>query len=122
MRSFDHVLGKVFPLGRLPCATALDPRGSGLEGGQKMWLEEDLDLVGFLPLSSKRQSTSATSVSQEEGGGRGSKKVGKQVHPNVEQLIRIREILEMARIIKRKYKVSFCCFIVVVAGLGRRKS
>jgi hypothetical protein len=50
-----------------------------------VWLEEDVDMLGFAPLKKGMKEGS-------EGQGIEIDKVGKDVHPNEEQLMRIRDI------------------------------
>ena len=77
--TFCNSLSRAFPLD--------DPRLPNLNGGA-IWLEEDVDMLGFAPL--RRGMREGVTVS--EGTGVEISRVGKDVHPNEEQLMRIAEI------------------------------
>ena len=70
-----------FPADRLPSLFSL--------------LEEDIDMRGFLPLRKLMGGSDAGSTSEAEGGT----KMAAQVHPNEEQLMRIKDILEDAKVL-----------------------
>ncbi|KAM0791259.1 hypothetical protein ACM66B_005735 [Microbotryomycetes sp. NB124-2] len=74
---FNNAIKDAFPLAELPSAR---------EGG--VWLEEDVDLLGFAPLRrSTRDSKPLLHGIPTDAAG-----VGKQVHPNDEELMRIAEL------------------------------
>ncbi|KAK4054561.1 hypothetical protein OIV83_001055 [Microbotryomycetes sp. JL201] len=74
---FNNAIKDAFPIAKLPSAR---------EGG--VWLEEDVDLLGFAPL---RRSTRDTKP-RLHGIPTDAAEVGKQVHPNEEELMRIAEL------------------------------
>lgn len=74
---FNNSIKLAFPLDALPNA-----REDGV------WLEEDVDLLGFAPL---RRST-REGVGAAEGVLTEASRVGKDVHPNEEQLMRLAEL------------------------------
>ena len=76
--AFSNSLSRAFPLELLP----------NLNGGA-IWLEEDVDMLGFAPL--RRGMREGVTISAE-GTGSEILRVGKDVHPNEEQLMRIAEI------------------------------
>ncbi|KAK4053970.1 hypothetical protein OIO90_003807 [Microbotryomycetes sp. JL221] len=75
---FNNAIKIAFPLHELPSA-----REDGV------WLEEDVDLLGFAPL---RRSTKDTNLRMTDGISTEAARVGKSVHPNDEQLMRIAEL------------------------------
>ena len=58
-------------------------------------LEEDIDMRGFLPLRKLMGGGDAGSTSEAESGT----KIAAQVHPNEEQLMRIKDLLEDAKVL-----------------------
>jgi hypothetical protein len=97
---FANALGEAFPIDQLPNA---------VEEG--IWLEEDVDMLGFAPV--KRGTVNA-----ESGGAAGGQKgvqverVGKVVHPNTEQLMRISDVLADARLIAEAQARYFPSFVI----------
>ncbi|GAA5885875.1 hypothetical protein JCM6882_004187 [Rhodosporidiobolus microsporus] len=84
MADYANSMLLAFPIDELP---AQPLAGAGETGGvDGVWLEEDVELLGFAPL---RRGGSA----RVEDGGRPReiRRVGRDVHPNEEQLMRIRE-------------------------------
>ncbi|KAF9011924.1 hypothetical protein BDQ17DRAFT_1387467 [Cyathus striatus] len=79
---FIRLLGRAFPAKNLPSLTAP--------------LEEDVEMRGFLPLK-KLMGEPTDSKSEEDAIG--LLPTREQVHPNVEQLMRISDILEDAKIL-----------------------
>ena len=82
--SFGTALGSAFPPARLPCAGA---------GG--VWLEEDVDLLGFAPLKRGLKEGAEST----DGGSLEIARVGTDVHPNEEQLMRIADIQHDALVV-----------------------
>ncbi|ORY89353.1 hypothetical protein BCR35DRAFT_300502 [Leucosporidium creatinivorum] len=76
---FGNSMMLAFPLEELP---------SAVEGG--VWLEEDVDLLGFAPL--RRGMKEGVGAADAVGQGGEIARVGKDVHPNEEQLMRIQEL------------------------------
>ena len=75
--AFINSLSRAFPVDQLPNL-----------GGGAVWLEEDVDMLGFVPLRrGLREGVTITEGTTEE-----MTRVGKDVHPNEEQLMRIAEI------------------------------
>lgn len=74
---FGNSMMLAFPREELPSA-----REEGV------WLEEDVDLLGFAPL--RRGMKEGVQAADGQGGEMAS--VGKEVHPNEEQLMRIEEL------------------------------
>lgn len=72
---FIRILGRAFPLSKLPSLTAP--------------LEEDIEMRGFLPLKKLMDE-----VQGHEKAASDFEDVREQVHPNVEQLMRIADLLE----------------------------
>ncbi|SCV72273.1 BQ2448_4967 [Microbotryum intermedium] len=72
---FANSLKLVFPTDGLP-----DPPDGGV------WLEEDIDMLGFAPLRRGMKDVKGTDVAAE------ASKVGKELHPNEEHLMRIAEL------------------------------
>ncbi|KAM0753096.1 hypothetical protein T439DRAFT_378820 [Meredithblackwellia eburnea MCA 4105] len=87
---FSNTIQAAFPLESLPSAAE----------GQQVWLEEDVDMLGFAPLRRgiKKDSTSPAAEAANTTPLQVSK-VGKDVHPNEEQLMRLRELQVDARTI-----------------------
>ncbi|BGP16343.1 hypothetical protein JCM10213_004884 [Rhodosporidiobolus nylandii] len=74
MADFGNSMLLAFPASELP---------EGKLGAGGVWLEEDVELLGFAPLRKGR--------SKDEGRPQEIRKVGAEVHPNEEQLMRVRE-------------------------------
>lgn len=74
---FNNSIKLAFPLDGLPSAR---------EGG--VWLEEDVDLLGFAPLRRGLKE----GVAAADGMPAEVARVGQDVHPNDEQLMRIAEL------------------------------
>lgn len=69
---------------------------------EEVWLEEDVDLLGFSPLrrgGMKVGVTSGGGLGEDQGTLEEISKVGKNVHPNEEQLMRIADVETDARLI-----------------------
>lgn len=81
---FNNAIKLAFPLEDLPSAR---------EGG--VWLEEDVDLLGFAPLRRGMKE----GVAAADGTPAEVSTVGQEVHPNDEQLMRIAELQADAQLI-----------------------
>ncbi|KAK4702215.1 hypothetical protein P7C70_g4013, partial [Phenoliferia sp. Uapishka_3] len=81
---FANTTQQAFPLDLLP---------SALDG--EVWLEEDVDMLGFAPLRSGMKKE----VRPSDGTPAEIARVGKDVHPNEEQLMRIADVQTDARIV-----------------------
>ncbi|KDE02584.1 hypothetical protein MVLG_06867 [Microbotryum lychnidis-dioicae p1A1 Lamole] len=92
---FANSFKLVFPTEGLP---------SPADGG--LWLEEDVDLLGFAPLRSSMKDVKGTDLAVE------ASKVGKEVHPNEEHLMRIAELQSDAALIVE----SEICPVIVELG------
>lgn len=75
---FANTLQAAFPLALLPSAA---------DG--EVWLEEDVDMLGFAPLRRGMKKDAPAEIAR----------VGKAVHPNEEQLMRISDALTDARLV-----------------------
>lgn len=84
--AFANSMQAAFPLERLP---------SSVEGS--VWLEEDVDMLGFQPLRRGMKE----GVGANDGTPFEIPRVGGDVHPNEEQLMRISEIQQHALLIAR---------------------
>ncbi|GAA5820042.1 hypothetical protein JCM11251_005460 [Rhodosporidiobolus azoricus] len=85
MADFGNSMLLAFPSDELPSQLLA---GADDTGGNVVWLEEDVELLGFAPL---RRSGSLVTKGDEGGRPREMRKVGRDVHPNEEQLMRIKE-------------------------------
>ncbi|SGZ30565.1 BQ5605_C048g12410 [Microbotryum silenes-dioicae] len=92
---FANSFKLVFPTEGLP-----SPADDGL------WLEEDVDLLGFAPLRRSMKDVKGTDLAVE------ASKVGKEVHPNEEHLMRIAELQSDAALIVE----SEICPVIVELG------
>lgn len=86
MADYGNLMLVAFPPSHpdLPSPDALV--GGGGEGGG-VWLEEDVELLGFVPL----RKSGGGKGGAEEGRPREIRRVGRDVHPNEEQLMRVSE-------------------------------
>lgn len=91
---FGNSMMLAFPLEELP---------SAVEGG--VWLEEDVDLLGFAPL--RRGMKEGVGAADAVGQGGEIARVGKDVHPNEEQLMRIQELQVDAALVAEAEVSSF---------------
>ncbi|GAA5975968.1 hypothetical protein JCM11641_002852 [Rhodosporidiobolus odoratus] len=89
MADFGNSMLVAFPRGMLPTQRLAGEgrSGSGREEEEGVWLEEDVELLGFAPL----RRGGGGKGGQGEEGVRGIRRVGRDVHPNEEQLMRVRE-------------------------------
>ncbi|GJN90649.1 hypothetical protein Rhopal_003661-T1 [Rhodotorula paludigena] len=78
---FANAMKLAFPLERLP--TQLLDHG--------LWLEEDVELLGFAPLRRGLKGSAAGGTTEDGGpvSAREIRRVGRDVHPNEEQLMRV---------------------------------
>lgn len=81
---FANILKVAFPQDELP----LDLLDEGV------WLEEDVELLGFVPLRRGMKGTTAGEASVVSA--REIRRVGRDVHPNDEQLMRVADVLRDA--------------------------
>lgn len=96
---FGNSMMLAFPLEELP---------SAVEGG--VWLEEDVDLLGFAPLRrGMKEGVGAADAVVGQGGE--IARVGKDVHPNEEQLMRVQELQVDAALVAEA-EVSSIAFAV----------
>lgn len=80
---FANILKVAFPQDELP----LDLLDEGV------WLEEDVELLGFVPL---RRGMKGTAGEANVVSAREIRRVGRDVHPNDEQLMRVADVLRDA--------------------------
>ncbi|BGP55765.1 hypothetical protein JCM8202v2_003372 [Rhodotorula sphaerocarpa] len=102
---FANVLQAAFPQSELPLH-ALD------EG---VWLEEDVELLGFVPL--RRGMKGPDGEVGSVGSAREIRRVGRDVHPNDEQLMRVVDVLrgitELAQSITTGLRIENGTFLSV---------
>ena len=91
---FANILKVAFPQGELP----LDLLDEGV------WLEEDVELLGFVPL---RRGMKGTAGEANVVSAREIRRVGRDVHPNDEQLMRVADVLRDAVDLAESH-VSLC--------------
>lgn len=106
---FANTLLRAFPIERLPT--------EAMTG--KIWLEEDVDMLGFAPL--RRGMKDGEGNGRVVGGLGEIARVGRDVHPNEEQLMRIGEIIRDAKEIA-KVEVSFCVAFISESSCASEKN
>ncbi|KAJ7078721.1 hypothetical protein B0H15DRAFT_532588 [Mycena belliarum] len=93
---FLRRLARTFPIATLPPLSEAEDDGKGAAVVQlELELEEDLDMRGWLPLRGFMGGPCPSSEDQAQNSGQERRTVGlrEEVHPNVEQLMRIADLL-----------------------------
>ncbi|GAA6040188.1 hypothetical protein JCM8097_004171 [Rhodosporidiobolus ruineniae] len=88
MANYANSIKLAFPVEVFPPPDALATTGGGGDASGGVWLEEDVELLGFAPL---RRGRGAGGGMEEGGRPREIRRVGRDVHPNEEHLMRISE-------------------------------